>query len=171
MDSCQDLAVFLRRCAHYLQSQYYSPVVGRAWNIRDNLWTNLQTTGAAYVNQASSLTTLAWDVAVVEVLKMLQSAIIDALPALKCFVDALRVAQPRSHVSHKSELQSISIGAGGPGRLGCADISGRKICWSPIVNRDCGALHTMDKLQLELIALPGVRLAANCKILVLRASA
>ena len=43
--------------------------------------------------------------------------------------------------------------------LGCADILGQNVNWAPLLNRQCGALRAMDMLQLELLALPGARLA------------
>ena len=93
MDGCSNFAVFLTRCTRYLRSQTYAALAGRAWTIRDNLWTNLLLSGNAYAKQATSFITLAWDGAILEIPMTVLSLLREITPALVSFVSVLREAQ------------------------------------------------------------------------------
>ena len=47
----------------------------------------------------------------------------------------------------------LTIGSGGPGRLGCADATGSKILWKPLVDKSCCVIRSMEMFGLDCMFL------------------
>jgi len=61
-------------------------------------------------------------------------------------------------------VRGLNVGCGVLGYPGCACVTGSPLNWNPFVMNEVGVLSVMKRLNLDIIGLPGSRLASNAVI-------
>ena len=155
------IAYFLRAAQKVVQKQTYAALDTATWDVRNSCWQELVEVGVQLAHVKFDVSRCCSGVGIGQ---ELVHCVQDVNTSLTTLIPSIASSQPRSESACGKGAFLLSIGSGGPGRLGCADVLGSKVLWSPLLDSRCGAIHAMDMLQLELLALPGARLSTGSKL-------
>lgn len=161
-----EIAVFISGASKFLRKQSYAALDEHVLALRSAAWSELSELGSKLVDPLSVLCRAYGSEN--RSLFLLLGRLVQILKATVTEVDTFQSVlggvqvQTRSIAAHSPCL--LSVGSGGPGRLGCANATGSQIVWNPILDINCGVVAAMDALSLDLVALPGARLPSHAKL-------
>ena len=79
---------------------------------------------------------------------------------LEKLAERMRSSSNRS----QQKVKQLKVAFGVPGVLGCADASGRKVLWSPLIDKRFGVHAAFTHLGLDMMGLPAARLRSGLQL-------
>ena len=149
---------FVRNATFQLKRQSYATINLMTRRIRCQIWENLLDMRRTLEQQAQLFLRLNMPSETNVTIQSLRNTLNACEEPLDNFLHTLAEVQLPD---------SIASGVYWGGRTWNArlrDKFSQNVNWAPLLNRQCGALRAMDMLQLELLALPGARLAPEKQV-------
>ena len=159
------IAAFLGQSVRQLRGNTYADIDAHTAEVRWAIWNDLIETGTRLSNLFQYVFRHNWSagMGLLSVLRRLKCMLDQSGEQLPGLLESLRTAQRPCGQSEAGRCL-LSVGSGGPGRLGFADATGSTTVWAPLLDGKCGVITAIEALDLDLIALPGARLPAKVSL-------
>ena len=145
-----------RRCLR----REVAPLVGEAAEVRLGLWERLRNVQRSLLREVGHLSRNRLPAAVALLVADIRAVVLGTVGTLGAHVAALQQDR-RCNTAHHPTRETLRMGVGCPGVMGCADQPGTSIRLGALMDKDVGVLQAMDLLHLDIAGLPGARLPAG----------